>query len=162
MYDILFYLPFNTTADLYKMVCTENDTSVDINIPVVMIPKSIGKKIQDSMVQGEKGKITRHICFDVCYLCTYALSKSVFHSHCIHHFTWLDHNFYYCKSVSLFSISFLIESVNMYRRDCFSWLNQNCKFAFMFILPSLTLPSQSQIQQVHKSYDCSIQGNALH
>lgn len=47
-------LVINDDEDLYKMVCTENDTSVDINIPVVMIPKSIGKKIQDSMVQGEK------------------------------------------------------------------------------------------------------------
>lgn len=66
-YSFLFTL-WTSTADLYKMVCTENATSVDINIPVVMIPKSIGKKIQDSMLQGEKGKITSQMSFNVCYL----------------------------------------------------------------------------------------------
>ncbi|KAF9610075.1 hypothetical protein IFM89_019915 [Coptis chinensis] len=47
-------LVINDNEDLYKMVCPENDTSLDIRIPVVMIPKSGGEAIRKAMVAGKK------------------------------------------------------------------------------------------------------------
>lgn len=44
----------NDEEDLYKMVCTENDTSLVIKIPVVMIPASAGKELQDLLAAGKK------------------------------------------------------------------------------------------------------------
>ncbi|KAG6479820.1 hypothetical protein ZIOFF_063294 [Zingiber officinale] len=40
-------------AELYKMVCTENDTSLNLTIPVVMIPKSAGVYLKDSLTSGQ-------------------------------------------------------------------------------------------------------------
>ncbi|KAF8388498.1 hypothetical protein HHK36_027170 [Tetracentron sinense] len=45
-------LVINDKEDLYKMICSENDTSLDITIPVVMIPKSGGEAINESMAAG--------------------------------------------------------------------------------------------------------------
>lgn len=44
-------------TDLDQMGCGKNDTSKDINIPVVMISKSDGKIIQDNLASGKKGKV---------------------------------------------------------------------------------------------------------
>ncbi|XP_077250447.1 SIGNAL PEPTIDE PEPTIDASE-LIKE 3 isoform X2 [Tasmannia lanceolata] len=46
-------LVINDKEDLYKMVCTENDTSINIKIPVVMIPKSAGETVKDSLARGK-------------------------------------------------------------------------------------------------------------
>eukprot|EP00262_Sarcandra_glabra_P006316 TRINITY_DN1848_c0_g1_i1.p1 TRINITY_DN1848_c0_g1~~TRINITY_DN1848_c0_g1_i1.p1 ORF type:complete len:543 (+),score=76.46 TRINITY_DN1848_c0_g1_i1:149-1777(+) len=45
-------LVINDKEDLYKMVCTENDTSLNIMIPVIMIPKSGGEAIKDFLDTG--------------------------------------------------------------------------------------------------------------
>lgn len=37
------------------MVCSENDTSINITIPVVMIPKSAGEELTKSLATGAKG-----------------------------------------------------------------------------------------------------------
>ncbi|EOY04904.1 Signal peptide peptidase family protein, expressed isoform 1 [Theobroma cacao] len=42
-------LVINDKEELYKMVCSENDTSLNISIPVVMIPKSAGDVVNKSM-----------------------------------------------------------------------------------------------------------------
>lgn len=43
--------------ELYKMVCSENDTSINVTIPVVMIPQSAGKKLKDVLDHGASGKL---------------------------------------------------------------------------------------------------------
>lgn len=45
-------------ADLYKMVCNENDTSLNVTIPVVMIPKSAGENLRKSLANGERGELS--------------------------------------------------------------------------------------------------------
>ncbi|OAY63211.1 Signal peptide peptidase-like 2 [Ananas comosus] len=45
-------LVINEDEELYKMVCTENDTSINVTIPVVMIPKSAGDKLMEFMANG--------------------------------------------------------------------------------------------------------------
>ncbi|KAK9146098.1 hypothetical protein Sjap_006001 [Stephania japonica] len=47
-------LVINDNEDLYKMVCSDNDTSLNIKIPVVMIPKSGGDLIKKSFEAGRK------------------------------------------------------------------------------------------------------------
>lgn len=54
-------------SDLYKMVCTENDTSLDIKLPVVMIPKSGGDILKKSMAKG-KGEVSYFIIVEVSVL----------------------------------------------------------------------------------------------
>ncbi|PIA25739.1 hypothetical protein AQUCO_10800023v1 [Aquilegia coerulea] len=49
-------LVINDSEDLYKMVCSQNDT-LKITIPVVMIPKSGGDAIKKSMDAGKKMEI---------------------------------------------------------------------------------------------------------
>nr|DAD37157.1 TPA_asm: hypothetical protein HUJ06_007798 [Nelumbo nucifera] len=44
----------NDNEELYKMVCSGNDTSLNIIIPVVMIPKSEGDTIKKPMEAGRK------------------------------------------------------------------------------------------------------------
>jgi hypothetical protein len=39
------------------MVCSENDTSINVTIPVVMIPQSAGKKLKDFLDNGASGKL---------------------------------------------------------------------------------------------------------
>jgi signal peptide peptidase-like protein 2B len=39
------------------MVCSENDTSINVTIPVVMIPQSAGKKLKDFLDHGASGKL---------------------------------------------------------------------------------------------------------
>ncbi|PKA49663.1 Signal peptide peptidase-like 2 [Apostasia shenzhenica] len=47
-------LVINDSEDLYKMVCSENDTSLNLTIPVVMIPKSAGDKLTKLLNDGRK------------------------------------------------------------------------------------------------------------
>ncbi|KAJ4723033.1 Signal peptide peptidase-like [Melia azedarach] len=44
----------NDEEDLYKMVCSENDTSLNISIPVVLIPKSRGDALNKSLVEQQR------------------------------------------------------------------------------------------------------------
>ncbi|THU69853.1 hypothetical protein C4D60_Mb08t18780 [Musa balbisiana] len=44
-------------GDLYKMVCTENDTSLNLTIPVVMIPKSAGDYLKDTLISGQRVEV---------------------------------------------------------------------------------------------------------
>ncbi|KAG2726198.1 hypothetical protein I3843_01G098500 [Carya illinoinensis] len=44
----------NDEEDLYKMVCADNDTALNISIPVVMIPKSGGEALNKSLANGQK------------------------------------------------------------------------------------------------------------
>jgi len=43
--------------ELYKMVCGENDTSINVTIPVVMIPQSAGKMLKNFLHHGASGKL---------------------------------------------------------------------------------------------------------
>ena len=54
--DLTFITRFECITDLYKMVCPENETSVNITIPTVMIPNSAGKKLSDYLTSGKSGK----------------------------------------------------------------------------------------------------------
>ncbi|NP_001346469.1 uncharacterized protein LOC100217036 precursor [Zea mays] len=45
-------LVINDNEELYKMVCGENDTSINVTIPVVMIPQSAGKKLKNLLHHG--------------------------------------------------------------------------------------------------------------
>lgn len=45
-------LVINDNEELYKMVCSENDTSINVTIPVVMIPQSAGKKLKEFLNHG--------------------------------------------------------------------------------------------------------------
>eukprot|EP01018_Ginkgo_biloba_P014589 Gb_05713 [translate_table: standard] len=47
-------LVMNDKEELYKMVCTENATSIDIKIPVIMVPKSAGESLQNGLAAGKK------------------------------------------------------------------------------------------------------------
>lgn len=44
----------NDKEDLYKMVCSDNDTAQNVSIPVVMISKSGGEALNKSMADGQK------------------------------------------------------------------------------------------------------------
>lgn len=46
----------NDDEELYKMVCS-NDTSINVTIPVVMIPKSAGEELTESLATGAKVEI---------------------------------------------------------------------------------------------------------
>ncbi|CAA7396171.1 unnamed protein product [Spirodela intermedia] len=50
-------LVINDNEDLYKMVCSENDTSLNITIPTVMIPNSAGNKFADYLNSGKHVEI---------------------------------------------------------------------------------------------------------
>jgi hypothetical protein len=47
-------LCFTIISDLYKMVCSDNDTAQNVSIPVVMISKSGGEALNKSMADGQK------------------------------------------------------------------------------------------------------------
>uniref|UniRef100_A0A0D3HL97 PA domain-containing protein n=1 Tax=Oryza barthii TaxID=65489 RepID=A0A0D3HL97_9ORYZ len=47
-------LVINDNEELYKMVCSDNDTSINVTIPVVMIPQSAGKKMKGLLDQGAR------------------------------------------------------------------------------------------------------------
>ncbi|KAH7670517.1 Peptidase A22B signal peptide peptidase protein [Dioscorea alata] len=55
--DAAGLLVINDNEELYKMVCTENDTSLDISIPIVMIPRSAGESIKASMASGGRVEV---------------------------------------------------------------------------------------------------------
>ncbi|KAJ7567792.1 hypothetical protein O6H91_01G007200 [Diphasiastrum complanatum] len=44
-------------AKLYKMVCDENETSSDIQIPSVMLPKSVGRTLENALIAGKRVKV---------------------------------------------------------------------------------------------------------
>ncbi|KAM4106126.1 hypothetical protein ACB094_04G044000 [Castanea mollissima] len=44
----------NDNEDLFKMVCSDNDTAINISIPVVMIPQSGGETLNKSLASGQK------------------------------------------------------------------------------------------------------------
>jgi signal peptide peptidase-like protein 2B len=43
----------NDKEELYKMVCSKNETYTDIRIPSVMVPKSAGESLEKAMRRGE-------------------------------------------------------------------------------------------------------------
>ncbi|CAK9208880.1 unnamed protein product [Sphagnum jensenii] len=43
----------NDKEELYKMVCSKNETYTDITIPSVMVPKSAGESLEKAMLHGE-------------------------------------------------------------------------------------------------------------
>jgi hypothetical protein len=45
------------------MVCSENDTSINVTIPVVMIPQSAGKKLRDYLDHGTNGEFILKLSF---------------------------------------------------------------------------------------------------
>ncbi|XP_047075191.1 signal peptide peptidase-like 2 isoform X1 [Lolium rigidum] len=47
-------LVINDNEELYAMVCNENDTSINVTIPVLMIPQSAGKNLKDLLDQGAR------------------------------------------------------------------------------------------------------------
>ncbi|KAM3196944.1 hypothetical protein ACQJBY_072561 [Aegilops geniculata] len=47
----------NDDEELYKMVCGDNDTSLNVTIPVVMVPHSAGKNLKDLLDHGARGTI---------------------------------------------------------------------------------------------------------
>lgn len=51
-------------AELPEMVCGENDSSLDIKIPVLMISKSAGESLMQPLAFGAPGKLL------LCYLLT--------------------------------------------------------------------------------------------
>lgn len=42
-------------AELYKMVCSDNESFTDITIPSLMLPKSAGTSLEESLTRGEEG-----------------------------------------------------------------------------------------------------------
>lgn len=43
-------------TELYKMVCSDSDTLINLTIPAVMIPQSAGKNLKDLMDHGARDK----------------------------------------------------------------------------------------------------------
>lgn len=43
-------------AELYKIVCSDSDTSINVTIPAVMIPQSARKNLKDLLDHGARGK----------------------------------------------------------------------------------------------------------
>lgn len=43
-------------AELYKMVCSENETFTDITIPSVLLPKSAGKTLENALLHDGQGR----------------------------------------------------------------------------------------------------------
>ncbi len=56
------------------MVCSDNDTSINVTIPVVMIPQSAGKKMKGLLDQGARRK-------SVSYTFLIILSNAKLHSY---------------------------------------------------------------------------------
>ncbi|XP_011656474.1 signal peptide peptidase-like 5 isoform X2 [Cucumis sativus] len=50
-------LVINDKEDLYKMVCSEKDTALNISIPVVMLPKSSGDALSKLITDGKSVKL---------------------------------------------------------------------------------------------------------
>ncbi|CAK9278295.1 unnamed protein product [Sphagnum jensenii] len=47
----------NDKEELYKMVCSKNETYTDIRIPSVMVPKSAGESLEKAMRHGEAVRV---------------------------------------------------------------------------------------------------------
>lgn len=60
-----YYLFLFSSTELYKMVCTENDTSINVTIPVVMIPKSAGDKLMEFMANGGNGELSSYVAIAI-------------------------------------------------------------------------------------------------
>lgn len=66
-------------ADIFRMECSENDTSLEIKIPVVAIPKSEGDIMQKSIGSGRKGKSRLYVSWsDVLIIVYKQLVESYF------------------------------------------------------------------------------------
>jgi len=50
-------LVMNDIEELYKMVCSENETFTDITIPSVLLPKSAGKTLENALLHGGQVRI---------------------------------------------------------------------------------------------------------
>ena len=50
-YWTCFFLP----AELYKMVCEQNETDLDIKIPAVMLPQDAGASLEKLLLNGSSG-----------------------------------------------------------------------------------------------------------
>ncbi|XP_021898447.1 signal peptide peptidase-like 3 [Carica papaya] len=73
----------NDKEELYEMMCPGNDTSLDISIPVVMIPKSGGDALNKSMAGQKKVELLLYapnrpiVDFSVVFLWTMAVGTVV-------------------------------------------------------------------------------------
>ncbi|PKA61742.1 Signal peptide peptidase-like 2 [Apostasia shenzhenica] len=47
----------NDNEELYKMVCNGNDSTINITIPIIMIPKSAGDEFKESLANGGNMKV---------------------------------------------------------------------------------------------------------
>ena len=54
--------------DIYKMVCSENVTIVNITIPVVLIPKSGGVTLNKCIADGKKGESLRFMVLSSAFI----------------------------------------------------------------------------------------------
>ncbi|MQL68892.1 hypothetical protein Taro_001191, partial [Colocasia esculenta] len=76
-------LVVNDNEDLYKMVCSDNDTSLNVTIPSVMIPNSAGKNFQDLLLSGKHVKLQLYapkrpvVDFSACFLWLMAVSTII-------------------------------------------------------------------------------------
>ncbi|EFJ28538.1 hypothetical protein SELMODRAFT_93092 [Selaginella moellendorffii] len=50
-------LVFNDREELYKMVCYDNDTSLDIKIPTAILPMSAGNSLQSALEANKKVRV---------------------------------------------------------------------------------------------------------
>lgn len=80
-FEALKFELFSIVSDLYKMVCPENSTALNISIPVVMIPKSGGDTLNNSIASGKRGKFTvpnsvfSRMWIVVGYICIYIMPR---------------------------------------------------------------------------------------
>lgn len=68
------------------MVCGENETSINVTIPVVMIPQSAGKKLKNFLHHGANGKLFLNCCsffFVKCSMIFPLLCRLVGSVHCL-------------------------------------------------------------------------------
>ncbi|KAF0895485.1 hypothetical protein E2562_013581 [Oryza meyeriana var. granulata] len=76
-------LVINDNEELYKMVCSDNDTSINVTIPVVMIPQSAGKKMKGLLDHGARLEVQLYspnrpvVDFSACFLWIMAIGTIV-------------------------------------------------------------------------------------
>lgn len=91
-------------VDLYKMVCTENDTSLNITIPVVMIPKSAGESMKDSLSSGGRGELYVHT---------------------------LSSNFYFVYVIGYYFLGYLNSYNSTIYKPCFNFIRHTFFFSLL-------------------------------
>lgn len=45
-------------AALYKMVCTDNETNLDIHIPAIMLPIDAGTRLEKMLMSSSSGELS--------------------------------------------------------------------------------------------------------